>query len=174
MYDMTRVMAKGYNDSVGADERYETKKKLAEQRWVDVQNGKPVYTGAVNVDPKKIDASTPQFIAQYADYYRTPRGYHKRSVNSNSGESGWIVTNPISFINMPILAYASEMRTPTLIVAGEKAHSRYFSEDAFKSLGNKNKELVIVPGAVHTDLYDNKNNKIPYDKFEEFFKANLK
>ncbi len=98
----------------------------------------------------------------------------KRSVNSNSGKSGWIVTNPILFINMPILAYASEMRTPTLIVAGEKAHSRYFSEDAFKSLGNKNKELVIVPGAVHTDLYDNKNNKIPYDKFEEFFKANLK
>ena len=174
MYDMTRVMAKGYIDSVGADERYETKKKLAEQRWLDLQNGKPAYTGAINVDPKKIDASTPQFIAEYADYYRTPRGYHKRSVNSNSGESGWIVTNPISFINMPILAYASEMRTPTLIVAGEKAHSRYFSEDAFKSLGNKNKELVIVPGAVHTDLYDNKNNKIPYDKFEEFFKANLK
>jgi hypothetical protein len=174
MYDMTRVMAKGYNDSVGADERYETKKKLAEQRWVDAKNGKPAYTGAINVDPKKIDASTPQFIAQYADYYRTPRGYHKRSVNSNSGESGWTKTNPISFINMPILAYASEMRTPILIVAGEKAHSRYFSEDAFKSLGNKNKELVIVPGAVHTDLYDNKNNKIPYDKFEEFFKANLK
>ncbi len=174
MYDMTRVMAKGYNDSVGADERYETKKKLAEQRWLDLQNGKPAYTGAINVDPKKIDASMPQFIAEYANYYRTPRGYHKRSVNSNSGESGWIVTNPISFINMPILAYASEMRIPTLIVAGEKAHSRYFSEDAFKSLGNKNKELVIVPGAVHTDLYDNKNNKIPYDKFEEFFKANLK
>ncbi len=174
MYDMTRVMAKGYNDSVGADERYETKEKLAEQRWVDLQNGKPTYTGAINVDPKKIDASTPQFIAQYADYYRTPRDYHKRSVNSNSGESGWTKTNPISFINMPILAYASEMRTPTLIVAGEKAHSRYFSEDAFKSLGNKNKELVIIPGAVHTDLYDNKNNKIPYDKFEEFFKANLK
>ena len=174
MYDMTRVMAKGYNDSVGADERYKTKKKLAEQRWVDAKNGKPTYTGAINVDPKKIDASTPQFIAEYADFYRTPRGYHKRSVNSNSGESGWIVTNPISFINMPILAYVSEMRTPTLIVAGEKAHSRYFSEDAFKSLGNKNKELVIVSGAVHTDLYDNKNNKIPYDKFEEFFKANLK
>ena len=174
MYDMTRVMAKGYNDSIGADERYETKKKLAEQRWVDAKNGKPAYTGAINVDTKKIDASTPQFVAQYADYYRTPRGYHKRSVNSNSGESGWTKTNPISFINMPILAYASEMRTPTLIVAGEKAHSRYFSEDAFKSLGNKNKELVIVPGAVHTDLYDNKNNKIPYDKFEEFFKANLK
>ena len=174
MYDMTRVMAKGYNDSVGADERYKTKKKLAEQRWLDLQNGKPAYTGAINVDPKKIDASTPQFIAKYADYYRTPRGYHKRSVNSNSGESGWTKTNPISFINMPILAYASEMRTPTLIVAGEKAHSRYFSEDAFKSLGNKNKKLVIVPGAVHTDLYDNKNNKIPYDKFEEFFKANLK
>lgn len=174
MYDMTRVMAKGYNDSVGADERYETKKKLAEQRWLDAKNGKPAYTGAINVDPEKIDASTPQFVAQYADYYRTPRGYHKRSVNSNSGESGWTKTNPISFINMPILAYASEMRTPTLIVAGEKAHSRYFSEDAFKSLGNKNKELVIIPGAVHTDLYDNKNNKIPYDKFEEFFKANLK
>ena len=174
MYDMTRVMAKGYNDSVGADERYETKKKLAEQRWLDAKNGKPAYTGAINVDPEKIDASTPQFVAQYADYYRTPRGYHKRSVNSNSGESGWTKTNPISFINMPILAYASEMRTPTLIVAGEKAHSRYFSEDAFKSLGNKNKELVIVPGAVQTDLYDNKNNQIPYDKFEEFFKANLK
>ena len=174
MYDMTRVMAKGYNDSVGADERYETKKKLAEQRWVDAKNGKPTYTGAVTVDPKKIDASTPQFIAEYAKYYRTDRGYHKRAVNSNSGEHGWIVTNPISFINMPILAYASEMRTPTLIVACEKAHSRYFSEDAYKSLGSANKELVIVPGAVHIDLYDNKNNKIPYDKFEEFFKANLK
>lgn len=173
MYDMTRVMTKGYNDSVGADERYETKKKLAEQRWVDAKNGKPEYTGAVNVDPAKIDASTPQFIAEYAQFYRTPRGYHKRSVNSNGGESGWITTNAISFINMPILTYASEMRTPTLIVAGEKAHSRYFSEDAFKSLGNKNKELFIVPGAVHTDLYDNVS-KIPFDKFEEFFKANLK
>ena len=174
MYDITRVAAKGYNDSIGVDERYENKKKLAEQRWVDAKNGKPALTGAINVDPKKIDANTPQFIAEYADFYRTPRGYHKRSVNSNSGESGWIVTNHISLTNMPILAYASEMRTPTLIVAGEKAHSRYFSEDAFKSLGNKNKELVIVPGTVHTDLYDNKNNKIPYDKFEEFFKANLK
>ena len=174
MYDMTRVMAKGYNDSIGADERYETKKKLAEQRWVDAKAGKPALTGAINVDPEKIDASTPQFIAEYARFYRTDRGYHKRAVNSNVGEHGWIVTNPISFINMPILAYASEMRTPALIVAGEKAHSRYFSEDAYKSLGSANKELVIVPGAVHTDLYDNKNNKIPYDKFEEFFKANLK
>ena len=174
MYDMTRVMAKGYNDSIGADERYETKKKLAEQRWVDAKAGKPALAGPINVDPKKIDANTPQFVAEYARFYRTDRGYHKRSVNSNAGENGWIVTNPISFINMPILAYASEMRTPALIVAGEKAHSRYFSEDAYKSLGSTNKELVIVPGAVHTDLYDNKNNKIPYDKFEEFFKANLK
>ena len=174
MYDMTRVMAKGYNDSIGADERYETKKKLAEQRWVDAKAGKPALIGATNVDPEKIDASTPQFIAEYARFYRTDRGYHKRAVNSNSGEHGWIVTNPISFINMPILAYASEMRAPALIVAGEKAYSRYFSEDAYKSLGSANKELVIVPGAVHTDLYDNKNNKIPYDKFEKFFKANLK
>ena len=165
MYDMTRVTAKGYNDSVDENARYETKKALNEQRWTDAKEGKPSYpTNFLSTVTKDM----PKFMVEYADYYRTPRGYHKRSIGSNAA---WSNTNSIIFMSDKIMDYANELRAPALVVHGEIAHSRYFSEDAFKTLGSKNKELFIIPGANHTDLYD---KKIPFDKFEEFFKANLK
>lgn len=165
MYDMTRVTAKGYNDSVGENERYEAKKALNLQRWTDFENGKTSY-GANGLSQVKDDDAL--FLREYKDYYRTDRGFHKRSINSNGA---WSNTNSIILMSDKILTYADEMRTPVLVAHGEIAHSRYFSEDAFKELGSKNKELFIVSGANHTDLYD---KKIPFDKFEEFFKANLK
>ena len=122
-----------------------------------------------DADPKTITEQTPKFVADYAMYYKTERGYHERAINSK--EHFWSKTNALALMSDKILAYADELRTPVLMVHGENAHSRYFSEDAFKSLGSKNKELFIVSGANHTDLYD---KKIPFDKFEEFFKANLK
>lgn len=174
MYDLTRVAAKGYNDSVDAEERYNQKKQLNEARWTAVENNYADLNPANNLRKEQITAETPKFIAEYSDYYTTKRGFHKRAVNSNPNGS-WTTTGMLSLINMPILQYASEMRAPTLIVAGENAHSRYFSEDAYKALGNKNKELYIVKGAVHTDLYDGGGkNLIPFDKFESFFKNNLK
>lgn len=187
MYDMTRVMANGYEinmkqnaqggydraqPQMDAEARYQTKVQLNNGRWEAAQNGYATLAPANNLDPKDITADTPKFIAEYADFYRTKRGFHPRAVNSNP-QGSWATTVPLAFINMPILQRASELRTPALIVHGEKAHSRYFSEDAFKSLGSKNKELYIVPGANHTDLYDNTRGKIPFDKFEQFFKANL-
>ncbi|WP_231038577.1 alpha/beta hydrolase [Pectinatus haikarae] len=185
MYNMTRVMANGYEikmdpkgqyDRVApqsADARYKMKEQLNNARWESSKQDYAALAPANNLDPEKdITPETPKFIAEYADFYRTKRGYHPRSVNSNPNSS-WANTTPLSFINMPIMEYAREMRTPALIVAGEKAHSRYFSEDAYKAIGSKDKELYIVPGANHTDLYDNVQ-KIPFDKFEQFFKEHLK
>lgn len=166
MYDMTRVSARGYFDSVNEDARYEIKKSLNAQRIVDYKNGDYKRAGGV-VDPLPEDA--PFFVKDYFDYYKTDRGYHKRSLNSNDG---WNVTSSLSFINMPILKYSSEIRNAVLMIHGEKAHSCYFSKDAFKELKGDNKELMIIPNAVHTDLYD-KVDIIPFDKMVEFFKKNL-
>lgn len=168
MYDMTRVTANGYFDADNnPDARFATKKALNEQRTVDYKNGKYKLAGGV-VDPLPDDA--PQFVKDYYSYYKTPRGYHKRSLNSNNG---WNTTSALSFINMPILQRSDEIRSAVMVVHGEKAHSRYFGEDAFKKLKGTNKELVIVPGANHVDLYDNME-KIPFDKIEKFFQTNLK
>lgn len=185
MYNMTRAVANGYEitmDPKGeykrvapqdADARYKTKEQLNNNRWESSKQDYATLSPANNLDPEKdITPETPKFIAEYAEFYRTSRGYHPRAVNSNP-EGSWTNTMPLSFINMPIMEYAREMRTPALIVVGEKAHSRYFSEDAYKSIGSKDKELYIVPGANHTDLYDN-TQKIPFDKFEQFFKQHLK
>lgn len=168
MYDMSRVNANGYFDSMDADARYELRKKLNAQRTIDAQKGTYALAGGV-VDPLPADA--PQFVKDYYAYYKTPRGYHKRSLNSNSG---WNVTSALSFINTPLLAYSHEIRSAVLMIHGEKAHSRYFSEDAFKKLTGNNKELMIIPGASHVDLYDNQAGVIPYDKIEGFFRSNLK
>ncbi len=168
MYDMSRVNANGYFDSMDADARYELRKKLNAQRTIDAQKGTYALAGGV-VDPLPADA--PQFVKDYYAYYKTPRGYHKRSLNSNSG---WNVTSALSFINTPLLAYSHEIRSAVLMIHGEKAHSRYFSEDAFKKLTGSNKELMIIPGASHVDLYDNQAGVIPYDKIEQFFRNNLK
>ena len=168
MYDMTRVIANGYFDSAdNADARFEMKKALNAQRTADYRAGTCALAGGV-VDPLPEDA--PQFVKDYHAYYKTPRGYHARSVNSNNG---WDVTSALSFVNAKLLAYAGEIRTPVLVIHGEKAHSRYFSEDAFKMLKGDNKELLIIPGASHTDLYD-QMDKIPFGKIEAFFEANLK
>lgn len=168
MYDMSRVTANGYFDSMDEDARYELRKKLNEQRTVDAKNGSYALAGGV-VDPLPEDA--PQFVKDYYAYYKTPRGYHPRSLNSNNG---WNVTSSLSFINTPLLTYSSEIRSAVLLVHGEKAHSRYFSEDAFKKLKGDNKELLIVPGASHVDLYDNVAGVIPYDKIEKFIRDNMK
>ncbi len=168
MYDMTRVTANGYFDADdNADARFAAKESMNNQRTIDYKNGKYELAGGV-VDPLPDDA--PQFVKDYYAYYKTPRGYHKRSLNSNGG---WNKTSALSFINMPILQRADEIRSPVLVVHGEIAHSWYFSEDAFKKLKGDNKELMIIPGANHTDLYDNMT-KIPFDKMEHFFKTNLK
>lgn len=168
MYDMSRVTANGYFDSMDEDARYELRKKLNEQRTIDAKNGSYALAGGV-VDPLPEDA--PQFVKDYYAYYKTPRGYHPRSLNSNNG---WNVTSSLSFINTPLLTYSSEIRSAVLLVHGEKAHSRYFSEDAFKKLKGDNKELLIVPGASHVDLYDNVAGVIPYDKIEKFIRENMK
>ena len=168
MYDMTRVSAKGYNDSAdNPDARYAAKKALNEQRTKDYKSGTYERAGGV-VHPLPEDA--PQFVKDYYAYYKTPRGYHKRSLNSNEG---WNRTSSLSFINMPILAYSDEIRSAVMIVHGEKAHSRYFGEDAFKKLKGKNKQLAIIPGASHVDLYENMA-AIPFDKMQKFFEENLK
>lgn len=167
MYDMSRVNANGYFDSMDEDQRYELRKQLNAQRTADTKSGTYALAGGV-VDPLPADA--PQFVKDYYAYYKTPRGYHKRSLNSNNG---WNKTSALSFINMPILSYSSEIRNAVLIIHGEKAHSRYFSEDAFKKLKGDNKELMIIPGASHVDLYDNLQ-KIPFDKIEKFFHEYLK
>lgn len=168
MYDMSRVTANGYFDSMDENARYELRKKLNEQRTIDVKNGTYALAGGV-VDPLPDDA--PQFVKDYYAYYKTPRGYHPRSLNSNNG---WNVTSALSFINTPLLTYIGEIRSAVLIVHGEKAHSRYFSEDAFKKLKGDNKELLIVPGASHVDLYDNVAGVIPYDRIESFIRENMK
>lgn len=167
MYDMSRVIANGYFDyekdgDTLKKERMDRRKALNQQRTEDYKNGSYKRDGGV-VDPLPADA--PQFVKDYYDYYKTKRGYHPRSLNSNDG---WNVTSALSFTNMPLLAYADEIESPVLIIHGEKAHSRYFSEDAFKKLKGNNKELLIVPGANHTDLYDNMD-KIPFHKIAAFF-----
>ena len=168
MYDMSRVNANGYFDAMDADQRYELRRQLNAQRTLDAKNGTYELAGGV-VDPLPDDA--PQFVKDYYAYYKTPRGYHKRSLNSNNG---WNKTSSLSFINMPLLAYSDEIRNAVLMIHGEMAHSRYFSEDAFKKLKGDNKELLIIPGASHVDLYDNQANVIPFDKIESFFREYLK
>ncbi len=173
MYDMTRVNAKGYFDAAdNADARYETKKSLNAQRTEDYKNGAYARAGGV-VDPLPEDV--PFFVKDYYDYYKTERGYTERSLNSNDG---WNVTSSLSFLNMPILHYSSEIRSAVLMIHGEKAHSCYFSRDAYADMVKDspyadNKELLIIPGAVHTDLYDRKEI-IPFEKIEQFFHENLK
>lgn len=166
MYDMSRVNANGYFDTMGEKERYAQRRALNEQRTEDFKNGS--YAQAAGL-PDKLTGEEPQFVQDYYAYYKTPRGFHKRSINSNGG---WNMTSSLSFMNMPILMYASEIQTPVLMLHGEKAHSRYFSEDAYKKLKGDNKELMIIPGANHVDLYD-QTDKIPFDKLETFFKSNL-
>lgn len=166
MYDMSRVNANGYFDSMDADGRYELKKQLNKQRTEDARNGEYALAGGV---PDTLPDDAPQFLKDYYGYYKTKRGYHKRSLNSNGG---WNKTSALSFINMPILSYSDEIRSAVLVVHGEKAHSRYFSEDAFKKLKGDNKELMIIPNANHVDLYDNPKY-IPFDKIEQFFKSHL-
>lgn len=173
MYDMTRVSAKGYNDSIDAEARYKMKQDINNARWQAVKNDYADLLPANNLRREQFTADTPQFVKEYSDFYTTKRGFHPRAVNS-SPNGAWATTGTLALINMPILQYAAEMKTPALVVHGEKAHSRYFSEDAFKALGSKDKELYIVPNATHVDLYDNQANKIPFDKFEQFFKAKLR
>ena len=175
MYDMTRVNAKGYFDAEdSAEARHEKRLALNAQRTEDYKNGSYVRAGGV-VDPLPEDA--PFFVKDYYDYYKTDRGYHARSLNSNDG---WAATGCISFLNQPILTYTNEIRSAVLIMHGEKAHSCYFSKDAFAQMmdGNpvpENKELLIIPDAVHTDLYDGGGkNAIPFDKLETFFTTYLK
>ena len=175
MDDMSRVNAKGYFDSEDSEAaRYEKRKVLNAQRTKEYQSGTYVRGGGV-VDPLPEDA--PFFVKDYYDYYKTGRGYHKRSLNSNEG---WNMTGCMSFMNMPLLQYSNEIRSAVLMIHGEKAHSCYFSKDAFSDMMRDNaymdnKELMIIPDAVHTDLYDGgEKNAIPFDKMEQFFKANLK
>lgn len=167
MYDMTRVNANGYFDSMNENDRYALRQELNKQRTEDARSGKIAVGSGL---PEKINGDEPQFVKDYFDYYKTPRGYHKRAINSNTG---WNKTSSLSFMTMPILQYSPEIRNAVLMIHGEKAHSRYFSEDAFKKLKGKNKELLIIPDANHVDLYDNME-KIPFDKIEDFFKKNLK
>ncbi|MCI9642726.1 MAG: alpha/beta hydrolase [Eubacterium sp.] len=172
MYDMSRVNANGYFDSENSEEnRYKKKKALNEQRTKEYKSGNYVRGGGV-VDPLPEDA--PFFVKDYYDYYKTNRGYHKRSLNSNDG---WNITGCMSFMNIPILQYSNEIRSAVLMLHGEKAHSCYFSKDAYENMIKDssyadNKELMIIPDAVHTDLYDI-IDVIPFDKIEEFFKANM-
>lgn len=168
MYDMSRVMSKGYYDKLPLEERTKVLEQMGEQRWEDAKNGAPA-AGPRNL-PEKLAGNEPQFVVDYFSYYRTPRGFHPRSLNSNGA---WTATSALSFMNMPLLTYIKEISPrPVLIIAGEKAHSRYFSEDAYKA-ANEPKELMIIPGAVHVDLYD-KMDVIPFDKLDGFFKTNLK
>lgn len=187
MYDMSRAMGHGVGD--GKD-RYTTQDRRAilqylnAQRWKDAKNGafapgghdiyvdeKGNVSASSRILPETLPANPNPVLKEFFDYYRMPRGFHERSVNSTGA---WNTTMPLSFMNMPLLSYANEVTIPTLIVTGEKAHSRYFAEDAFKAIGSKEKELVIVSGANHVDLYDNVAGKIPFAKFEQFFKTNLK
>lgn len=162
MYDMCRVTANGYFDAMTPDERYELRKSLNAQRTQDYRNGSYARAGGV-VDPLPEDA--PFFVKDYYDYYKTERGYSERSLNSNDG---WNTTSALSFLNMTLMNYSDEIRSAVLVIHGEKAHSCYFSKDAFQKLKGDNKELLILPDTVHTDLYDRKD-KIPFDKIEAFY-----
>lgn len=166
MYDMSRVNARGYFDAMDEEDRYEAKKKLNAQRIEDYKNGEYARAGGV-VDPLPEDA--PYFVKDYYDYYKTARGYHKRSLNSNGG---WNTTSSLSFMNMPLLQYINEIKSAVLLVHGEKAHSLYFSKDAFAELTGDNKTLRIIPDASHTDLYD-QVDVIPFDEITDFLRENL-
>jgi len=167
MYDMTRVMSKGYNDSVTLEQRTKALEQMGQQRWKDAENGAPAMLPKFNV----LKGGEPQFMVDYHDYYMTQRGYHPRAVNSGNS---WTQTTPLSFMNMPILSYIKEISPrPILFIHGEKAHSRYFSETAYAAAAEP-KELLIIKGASHIDLYDDKAGKIPYDKMADFFGKNLK
>ncbi|UDQ81928.1 alpha/beta hydrolase [Erwinia rhapontici] len=187
MYDMSRAMGHGVGE--GKD-RYSTADRRAvlqylnEQRWKDAENGTIAHAGhdiyvdkngsvstSARILPEALPANPNPILKEFFDYYRMPRGFHERSVNSTGA---WTATTPLSFMNMPLLSYAKEITIPTLIVTGENAHSRYFAEDAYKAVGSNKKELVIVPGANHVDLYDNVAGKIPFVRFEQFFKTSLK
>lgn len=168
MYDMTRVISKGYNDIVTLEQRTKTLEGLNQQRWKDAETGEQAYPSSHL--PEKLTGSEPQFIKDYFNYYKTPRGFHERSVNSTKG---WRLTSALSFMNMPILSYIKEISPrPVLLIAGENAHSRYFSEDIYK-IAAEPKELMIIPNAVHVDLYD-KVEMIPFDKLDNFFRTHLK
>ena len=168
LYDIPRVNSNGYNDKVTVAERTKTLETLSLQRWEDAENGKPKY-GAQPL-PDKLTGNEPQFVKEYFDYYKTPRGFHSRSINSNGA---WANTSSIGLTNIQILAHLKEISPrPMLLIAGEKAHSRYMSEDIYK-MAAEPKELVIIPNAVHVDLYD-KVDVIPFDKLETFFRTNLK
>ena len=168
MYDMSRVTANGYFDAANsADARNQLRRQLNAQRTEDYRNGSYALAGGL---PDAVPDDAPQFLKDYFAYYKTSRGYHKRSLNSNGG---WNTTSSLSFLNMPILSYAGEIGSAVMLVHGEKAHSRYFSEDTYKKLTGDNKQLLIIPGASHTDLYDN-YEKIPFDKIEAFYRQYLK
>ena len=167
MYDMSRVTANGYFDAMDAEARYALRQQLNAQRTRDARSGS-IAPSAAGL-PEALTGDEPQFVKDYFDYYKTKRGFHPRSINSNGA---WNATSALSFLNMPLLAYAGEIRSAVLLVHGEKAHSRYFSEDAFKKLSGNNKKLMIVPRASHTDLYD-RVDIIPFDRIEAFFKASL-
>ena len=168
MYDMSRVTANGYFDAANnADARQSLRQQLNAQRTKDYAEGTYALAGGV---ADTLPADAPQFVKDYHAYYKTPRGYHPRSLNSNGG---WNVTSSLSFLNMPLLSYASEIRSAVMLIHGKKAHSRYFSEDVYKQLKGDNKELLIVAGANHTDLYDNLE-KIPFDRIAHFFRSHLK
>lgn len=168
MYDMTRVTANGYFDNENTPEaRFVKKLAMNSQRTEDYKNGSYALAGGV-IDP--LPDNAPQFVKDYYAYYKTERGYHPRSLNSNNG---WNVTSPLSFMNMPILQYAAEIRSAVLLVHGEKAHSHYFSEGAYEKMTGDNKELLIIPGASHVDLYDNLD-VIPFEKLNSFFNMHLK
>jgi fermentation-respiration switch protein FrsA (DUF1100 family) len=168
MYDMSRVMAKGYYDKMTIGERTNMLEQMGRQRWEDAKNGTTAF--GPRILPEKLQGNEPQFVVDYFNYYRTPRGFHPNSPNSNGA---WTATNALSFMNMPLLTYIKEISPrPVLLIAGEKAHSRYFSEDAYKAAAEP-KELVIIPNASHVDLYD-RVNIIPFDKLEAFFKQHLK
>ena len=165
MYDMTRVMSKGYNDSVTLEQRTTTLEQLSRQRWADAEKGTAAYQPPYN----DLHGGEAQFLVDYHDYYRTPRGYHPRAVNSGNS---WTITTPLSFMNMPILTYIKEISPrPILFIHGEKAHSRYFSETAYAAAAEP-KELMIIPGANHVDLYD-RVDVIPFDKLQSFFNQHL-
>lgn len=165
MYDMTRVMSKGYNDSMTLDQRTQALEQMSRQRWADAEKGAPAYQPPYN----ELKGGEAQFLVDYHDYYMTPRGYHKRAVNSGNA---WTITTPMSFMNMPLLTYIKEISPrPVLLIHGEKAHSRYFSETAYAAAAEP-KELVIIPGANHVDLYD-KMDVIPFDKLTSFFNRHL-
>lgn len=166
MYDMSRQLANGYFDKITVDERYEQRRQLNAQRTEDYKNTYNALMGGV---PDQLPDNAPSFLIDYFNYYKTSRGYHSRSVNSNDG---WTKVTPLPFMNMPLLTYADEIRNPVLMIHGSKAHSLYFSEDAFKKLKGNNKELLIIQDAVHTDLYDNLKY-IPFDKIVAFFTKNL-